>query len=157
MHTRIYAPYDHPINGLGLAVDFLALGIEAVFKLLGSEGSPVKLVIRPAMSFSPGLEFSSSYFREQWSEEVPNHIEKMRRLYTMNQDAVLRVRVIWTSFFYDKELSYILVQIESNGNSVAIDKRSHFESLSDERLETWGRRTCVFLQRKYVRVPERIN
>ncbi|KAL2070717.1 hypothetical protein VTL71DRAFT_13743 [Oculimacula yallundae] len=93
-HTRIYPPaHDEYI---GLAVDHVSPAIEAVFRLLGPDGSDLKMSLLLSTAYLPGATFYDMGEHSVWSGEIPDHIERMRRQFTGRSGGEgVRVDVQW--------------------------------------------------------------
>lgn len=92
-HKRIYPPvHDGPYSSL--VFDDVSPAIDAVFRILGHHG--FKLQLGLIMEFGIWPRLYSEEYLSGWSEEVPDHVEAMRKRFTRlpNREGE-RVEVLW--------------------------------------------------------------
>ncbi|KAF2815999.1 uncharacterized protein BDZ99DRAFT_457916 [Mytilinidion resinicola] len=93
-HTRIYPPvYD--ATWPDFAYDDVSPAIDAVFRILGQQGLKLQLSLIMEYDRWPQLYYEEHYV-SGWSEEVPDHVEAMRKRFTLLQNGEgERVEVLW--------------------------------------------------------------
>ncbi|EPE30123.1 hypothetical protein GLAREA_12846 [Glarea lozoyensis ATCC 20868] len=149
-HPRTYPPM---VDQRGTSFDYVSPAIEAVFRILGSEGSRLQLLLQKG--FTPLLMGDGMYndydygYRYGWSEEVVDHVEQMRRQFTKcpNGDGP-RVDVQWKTTFFKSQFELKAREIEDNGWGV-LEKHDTIGPLTNNRFDDEkDRTTCVTFQRK---------
>lgn len=148
-HARIYPPV-HDQQYSGLTVDYISPAIEAVFRILGSEGLKLQLLLLLEFANLPETMYNISGQLSGWSGEVPDHIERMRRQFTgyPNGDGV-RVDVQWKAMFFKSEFESRARKIENDGWDV-LKMQETIGPLQDNSFGRMGRTTCVIFRRKSI-------
>ncbi|EPE30578.1 hypothetical protein GLAREA_03545 [Glarea lozoyensis ATCC 20868] len=115
--NSIYPPYEHLC---GIGVDYTAPAIEAVFRILGSEGSKLQLSLLPTGMYQPG---SSDPDTQQCcgNAEILDHVERMRRQYCV-RGAFSRVDVLWKTKTHVKGGAKVVKDLEDGGWDVNTTK-----------------------------------
>jgi hypothetical protein len=96
LYPRLHEPvWDDEQYSRGPTVDYIAPGIEAVFRLLGSAPEiqgvgNVELVIKTEFNEFPLIRINGMGKRCGWSNDIPDHIEMMRERFTGQS-----VDVVW--------------------------------------------------------------
>jgi hypothetical protein len=154
-HARIYPPV-HDQQYLGESVDHISPAVEAVFRILGTKGSRLQLLL--IMEFASFPEISiceSNGLLSGWSEEVPDYVEQMRKRFTSLSSGAgaNKVEVLWKGTYFKSEFLPQIKRIENNGWEVIEmqDSTRSPEANTSRRVVT----TCVTLQRNGVRNSRR--
>jgi len=97
-HLRVYPPVDSN-RVIGLTVDYVSPAIEAVFRILGPNGSNLRLSLTMVDGYLPGIAlFYDDYsdWNSWWSLEIPDYVEIMRSQFTSRFPGDEgRVEVLW--------------------------------------------------------------
>ncbi|MCJ1476770.1 hypothetical protein MMC13_005439 [Lambiella insularis] len=104
-HPRLRPPYDRIGDEI---VDHVNSSIEAVFRILGSDGPLLQLTLMMEYGLVPGVQIGlhdEEPERDDWSLEIPDHLERLRKLHTVGNAGKGKVRVLWKGrvpkmFFY---------------------------------------------------------
>lgn len=72
----------HDQQYLGVSVDYVSPAIEAVFRILGSEGPKLQLLLLVEFANPPEAIYNINGRLSGWDGEVPDHIKQMRRQFT---------------------------------------------------------------------------
>jgi hypothetical protein len=148
-HARIHPPvHDH--QHLGLSVDYVSPAIEAVFRILGSEGSKLQLLLLLEFAGLPETIYSIDGWLSGWSGEVPDHIEQMRRQFTSypNGDGV-KVDVQWKAMFFKSDFGSRAMKIENDDWDV-LEMQDTIGPLEGNSFGQMGRTTRVIFRRKSI-------
>jgi hypothetical protein len=148
-HARIYPPVHDQLYS-GPSVDYVSPAIEAVFRVLGSEGSKLQLLLQLEFAGLPGTTYDINGRLSGWSGEVPDHIEQMRRQFTCYPKGDgLRVDVLWKAMFFKSEFASRAKEIENGGWDV-LEMQDAIGPLEENGFGRMGRTTCVTFRRKSI-------
>ena len=107
-YPRLYAPVYDDSQFQGPSVEYISPAIEAVFRLLGVNQARLQLLLRTGFNDLPEVNVAMNGYRYGWTNEVPDHIEQMRKRFTTSLGSQAQVEVIWeTSCFKSLFLSKI--------------------------------------------------
>lgn len=146
-HARIYPPV-HDQQYYGPTVDYVSPAIEAVFRILGSEGSKLQLSLQLEFANLPKTTLDSGGQSRGWSWEVPDHIESMRKQFGVHSNgAEVRVDVYWKVMFFKSEFESKTREIENDGWDL-LKTQDTIGPIRDYAFGRVGRTTCVTVQRR---------
>jgi hypothetical protein len=149
-HARIYPPV-HDEQRLGESVDYISPAIEAVFRILGTEGSSLQLLLIMEFGNFPEINrCESGSLLYGWSAEVPDYVEQMRKRFTsLSSGNGARVEVLWKGTYFKSEFLPRIERIKNNGWEV-IEMQDSTRSLQATIFREVT--TSVTLQRKDARL-----
>lgn len=147
-YARIYPPVRNQY--LGESVDYISPAIEAVFRILGTKGSRLQLLLIMEFADFPEISIYESNGLSGWSKEVPDYVEQMRKRFTsLSSGDGAKVEVLWKGTYFKSEFLPQIKRIENNGWEV-IEIQDSTRYLS---ANTVGRGVviCVIFRRNAVR------
>jgi hypothetical protein len=99
VYPRLYAPVYDDAQFQGPSVEYISPAIEAVFRLLGAKAR-LKLLLRTGFNDLPEVNVAMNGYRYGWTNEVPDHIEQMRKRFTTSLGSQAQVEVIWETLCF---------------------------------------------------------
>lgn len=147
-HARIYPPV-HDQQYLGPSVDYVSPAIEAVLRILGSEGSKIRLSLIMEFGSLPEITVcESNGLLSGWSGEVPDYVEQTRKRFTsLSSGDGARVEVLWKGTYFKSEFLSRAEKIESSGWEV-LEMQDIIRPTKENGFGRIGVTTCVTLWRE---------
>lgn len=144
-HARIYPPAQHGCLSPTPMVNYISPAIEAVFRILGSEGSRIRLSLSMNMDSFPGSIVGDDGLLYGWSCEVPDYVEHMRKRFTSSPGGEARVDVLWKGTGFKSHFLLRFERFEKEGWELL-----EMEDIVKLPLNEYGPICTRFVLRKHI-------